>query len=68
MQFKKFNMRIAIDLGGTNICAAKVEHGKCSDMTSVPCNAKGTEDMVIAQIKELISSLASDGLEGIGVI
>ncbi len=60
-------MRIAIDLGGTNICAAKVEKGICSEVTSIPCNAKGTEDMVISQIKELISSLSTEKTEGIGI-
>lgn len=60
-------MRIAIDLGGTNICAAKVEKGKCSDVTSVPCDAKGTEDVVISQIKELIATLSTDTPEGIGI-
>lgn len=36
-------------------------------MASVPCNAKGTEDMVINQIRELISPLVSENLEGIGI-
>ncbi len=60
-------MKIAVDLGGTNICAARVEEGVCTDIKSIPCNAHGTEREVVEQIKSLIDALAAPSLDGIGI-
>lgn len=60
-------MKIALDLGGTNIRAAIVENGVCRDKVSVPCPATEAEDVVIDRIASLIEPLMSPGVDGIGV-
>lgn len=60
-------MKIAVDLGGTNICAAGVDRGICTDIKTVPCNAQGTEDEVVDRIKALVSSLDVSSCDGIGI-
>lgn len=60
-------MKIALDLGGTNIRAARVDNGICLDKCSVPCKADQPEDVVIRQLVELISPLLSPDVDGIGI-
>ncbi len=60
-------MKIALDLGGTNIRAAIVENGKCRDKVSVPCPATEPEDVVIDRIASIIEPLMNPSVEGIGV-
>lgn len=60
-------MKIAVDLGGTNVCAARIENGICTDLKSIPCDAQGSEDAVVGQLESLIASLAGPSLEGIGI-
>lgn len=60
-------MKIALDLGGTNIRAAIVDHDKCINRVSVPCNATAAEEVVVEQIAGLIAPLMSAAVDGIGV-
>lgn len=60
-------MKIALDLGGTNIRAARVDNGVCTDKASVSCPATEPEDVVIDSIVSLIDPLMSVEVDGIGV-
>lgn len=60
-------MKIAIDLGGTNIRVAQVKQGRCVQKVSVPCRADAEEDVVLHQLFDLIDSMQTDELVGIGV-
>lgn len=64
-------MKIALDLGGTNIRIGLVDNsGQCTGHHSVPCRATETEDVVVSQICELIADLLEgDGrqADGIGI-
>lgn len=60
-------MRLAIDLGGTNIRIAQVENGECLNMTSVPCLAQHDAATVLKQLSGLIESVMNDQIEGIGI-
>ena len=60
-------MKITLDLGGTNIRAARIDDGRCIDMTSVKCNADGTEDEIIDTIASLMLPLLTPEVDGIGI-
>lgn len=64
-------MKIALDLGGTNIRIGLINNsGQCTGHHSVPCRATETEDVVVSQICELIADLLEgDGrqADGIGI-
>ncbi len=60
-------MRLAIDLGGTNIRIAQVENGACLNTTSVPCMAQHDASTVLKQLSGLIESVMNDQVEGIGI-
>lgn len=64
-------MKIALDLGGTNIRIGLVdESGRCTGHRSMPCRATEAEDVVVSQICELIAeSLDGAGhcADGIGI-
>uniref|UniRef100_A0AB33JBV4 ROK family protein n=1 Tax=Prevotella sp. GTC17260 TaxID=3236796 RepID=A0AB33JBV4_9BACT len=58
---------IAIDLGGTNIRAARVTSGIISAQQSVECKADGTEQEVLDQIFGLVDAIIDETVERIGV-
>jgi len=48
---------LAIDLGGTNIRAAKINHGNVLSQSSVPCPFSESEENVLSQIFKLIDTI-----------
>lgn len=58
---------IAIDLGGTNIRAARVDNGIILAQNTVECKADGTQQEVLDQIFELVDAVVDDSVERIGV-
>ncbi len=60
-------MKITLDLGGTNIRAARVENGKCNQIVSVECPADKPEDEVIDRLAQLIGQLITPETDGIGI-
>ncbi len=60
-------MKIAIDLGGTNIRVAKVDNGAVRERSSVSCPSSAPEREVVEQIITLISPLMCAGIDGIGI-
>lgn len=60
-------MKIAIDLGGTNIRCAIVEKTSVRDKISVPCKSGSPEDEVVDQISGLISDIINESVDGIGI-
>ena len=61
-------MRIAIDLGGTNVRAASVfQAGKIGRIVAEPCRSDGTEEEVLEQLCSLIDGLMGPEVDGIGI-
>lgn len=60
-------MRIGIDLGGTNIRMALVDNGVIIKKISEACLAKESEEVVVNQIKNIITQLINPEVDGIGV-
>lgn len=60
-------MKLAIDLGGTNIRIAQVEDGRCLNKTSVPCPSQEDASTVLNQLSQLIESVMNEKVEGIGI-
>lgn len=60
-------MKLAIDLGGTNIRIAQVENGKCLNKTSVACMAQQDASVVLSQLSQLIRSVLNEEVDGIGI-
>jgi len=60
-------MKLAIDLGGTNIRIAQVEDGKILSKKSVSCFSSGTEEQVLSQLFSLIESMMNEQVIGIGI-
>lgn len=60
-------MKLAIDLGGTNIRIAQVEEGRCLNKTSVPCPSQEDTSTVLNQLSQLIESVMNEKVEGIGI-
>lgn len=61
-------MRIAIDLGGTNVRVASVsEEGDITRILSEACKSEGTQDEVIDHICRMIGELMTPEVNGIGI-
>ena len=61
-------MRIAIDLGGTNVRVASVlPDGQFGRILSEPCLATGSETEVLEQLYRLIDDLFCHEVDGIGI-
>ena len=61
-------MRIAIDLGGTNVRVATVlPGGQVERIISEPCRSKGSEEEVLEHIFSLIDELMTPEVDGIGI-
>lgn len=61
-------MRIAIDLGGTNVRVASVsEDGDIVRILSEACKSEGTQDEVVGQICRMIGELMTPEVDGIGI-
>lgn len=60
-------MKIALDLGGTNIRAAVVDCNSIIEKRSQPCKAQEEADVVTDQIISLIAPLLSPQIDGIGI-
>lgn len=60
-------MKIAIDLGGTNIKAALVHDGRCMQRISEPCKADAPMPEVLTQMEAMIRRLMNRWVRGIGV-
>ena len=61
-------MRIAIDLGGTNVRVATVlPDGQFGKILSEPCHATGSEAEVLEQLYRLIDDLFCPEVDGIGI-
>lgn len=60
-------MKLAIDLGGTNIRIAQVEDGRCLNKVSVPCLSQADSSTVLGQLYQLIESVMNERVEGIGI-
>ncbi len=69
-KLNKFNyiiMKLAIDLGGTNIRIAQVENHIILSKKTVPCLSTGTEEEVLSQIQRLIDNMLTSDITGIGI-
>lgn len=61
-------LAIGIDLGGTNITGAQVtKKGRLLKIEKIKTNAKEGKAKVIKRIKDIIHTLMTDNVEGIGV-
>lgn len=60
-------MKLAIDLGGTNIRIAQVANRTILNKNSIPCFSTGSEEQVLSQLYTLIDSLMNSDVEGIGI-
>ena len=60
-------MKIAIDLGGTNMRVGLTDGPKLIDSVIEPCPAKEAEDVVLNQLKRQIAQLMKANVTGIGV-
>ena len=61
-------MRIAIDLGGTNVRVATVlPGGHVGRILAEPCLSSGTEEEVLEQIFRMIDELMTPEVDGIGI-
>ena len=61
------SIKLAIDLGGTNIRIARVENGQCTDHRSIPCPANEEASVVVDHLSQLIEGLIDDRVKGIGI-
>ena len=61
------SIKLAIDLGGTNIRIARVENGQCTDYQSVPCPANEEASAVVDCLSQLIDGLIDERVKGIGI-
>ena len=60
-------MKIAIDLGGTNMRVGLTDGATVVNTVIEPCPAKETEDVVLSQLKRQIAQLMTPEVTGIGV-
>jgi len=60
-------MKLAIDLGGTNLRIGQVDDGKIISLKSVPCPAHGSESEVIDLMKSLVKDMMTPSVDGIGI-
>ena len=63
----KKTMKIAIDLGGTNMRVGLVDGATVVDTVIEPCPAQEAEEVVLAQLKRQIAQLITPEVSGIGV-
>ena len=61
------SIKLAIDLGGTNIRIARVENGQCTDHRSIPCPANEEASVVVDHLSQLIEGLIDERVKGIGI-
>ncbi|NLI36292.1 MAG: ROK family protein [Bacteroidales bacterium] len=60
-------MKLAIDLGGTNLRIAKIEDNLIVATKSVECPAQGSESVILDLIKAMIREFISPDVDGIGI-
>lgn len=60
-------MKLAIDLGGTNIRIAQVVDGVIVDRKSISCPSKESYEEVLLHIETLIESMITPEVDGIGI-
>ena len=60
-------MKLAIDLGGTNLRIAKIEDNLIVATKSVECPAQGDESVILDLIKAMIREFISPDVDGIGI-
>ncbi len=61
-------MKIAIDLGGTNVRAATVlKGGELGRVLAEPCRSDGSEGEVLSQLYRLIDNLITSEVDGIAI-
>ena len=60
-------MKIAIDLGGTNMRVGLTDGARLVDSVIKPCPAKEPENVVLDQLKRQITQLMNTSVTGIGV-
>lgn len=65
--YQTMTTRIAIDLGGTNLRAARVRNGQIEASLQEPCLANGTQNEVLEQIIQMITRLNQSSVERIGI-
>lgn len=60
-------MKLAIDLGGTNIRIAQVVDGVIVDRKSISCPSKESYEEVLLHLETLIESMITPEVDGIGI-
>lgn len=60
-------MKIAIDLGGTNVRVGLIENGKVKDIFVRPCPSQMSCEDSIQYLKEMVSSCMHTSVTGIGI-
>lgn len=60
-------MKLAIDLGGSNIGIAQVVNGRCLNKKTIPCFSQQDETTVLKQLFQLIDSAMTIRVTGIGI-
>lgn len=60
-------MRVAVDLGGTNIRVARVDKGRCVEKKSVLCPAGEEASVIVDRLSGLIKELMNEEVTGIGI-
>ena len=60
-------MVIGVDLGGTNVRAGVSSHGKIVQQRAENFNSKGSQEQTLTQLKQLIRSLMTPTISGIGL-
>ncbi|ADV42095.1 ROK family protein [Bacteroides helcogenes] len=60
-------MKLAIDLGGTNIRIAQVENARCLNKMSIACLAQQDASAVLSQLFQLIEGMMNEQVNGIGI-
>lgn len=60
-------MKLAIDLGGTNIRIGQVANGEIISKKSIACFSSGTKEEVLNQLFDLIESVVNKDVSGIGI-
>ncbi|WP_321333484.1 ROK family protein [uncultured Bacteroides sp.] len=60
-------MKLAIDLGGTNIRIGQIEGGSVVRKTGIPCPSQESYSEVLSRIEVLIEQMMTGQVEGIGI-
>lgn len=60
-------MKLAIDLGGTNIRIGQIANGVILKKIVIPCPSKESYQEVLSQIESLIEQMMNKQIEGIGI-